>query len=192
MRDCGVDRDHEIQLRDERSGVREVADVLARVADVRRAGRVKNLTGPPVHLQADEVHARHIQQWKQLPQLDRTHALLEIRCSSSPHQPDFEPRAIIAEPVAPELAARRVSREIGDGVRDGFRLRFENERQAEHGHMQVERRERLAIADDFAHAFHGGEKAGQRRLALDHHHAATFRDQRRVSDELDGIAEALL
>ena len=57
--------------------------------------------------------------------------------------------------------------------------------------MQIEGRQRVALGDDFD-AFELRQQRLQRRLNLADDTRAARRQQRRIADELDGVAKTLL
>ena len=101
MRDRGIDRDDQVEIGNQRRGIREVAHLGHDVGqrEIRRGRRA-------VLLQAEELHAGHREQRRQPVGIHRTPAI-ERRPSARMAARIARPRQADANPRSPH-AARRV------------------------------------------------------------------------------------
>ena len=88
--------------------------------------------------------------------------------------------------------ALRVGAHIGDSHGDGGERRAEDGWEAEQWCLHVERRQRRTCRDQLVNSRHSLQQSLQGRLTLEHDRADAFFDERRVADELERVAQALL
>ena len=89
MRDAGVDRDHEIEQRDDGGGVGEVLQVGTESVDVRQRSQNFLIAVAQIALQADKLNSFIAEQRGQLAQRDRAVVIVLVGRAAGPDEPDL-------------------------------------------------------------------------------------------------------
>ena len=187
MRDRGIDRNEEVKIGDQGSGIGEIRHLGHQVGELRVRGRRR-----AVLLQAEEVHPGQVEQGRQ-----------PVRGQGAP---DIGPQGRVARPCQADPAPRkdhgskahppgrdlqRVGLQIG-ADRNGGERGAESQRQAEHRAVQIEVRQGFAAPHHLIDPREALEQPDQGLRHLHDHAQPACRGQWRVAAELQGVAEALL
>src|SRR3984957_13704197 len=190
MRDRGVNRYHQIEMRYQRRGVGEPCKLVTEMNDVGAFPKRRHIGGANLFLQADE-RGVDIKERQQTAQIDRPLPVPDVFRVAGPGYSD--PRARLDRKPGTPFQQRLIRRaQIGHSRRDRFKLRPECQRQAEKRTLQVEIRQRIALGDDPRGAGEASQKAHKRLLDLQNNARTLCRDQRHIAAELNGVAKSLL
>ena len=170
MRDRRVDADHQFAQREHRGGVAEVGKLGAEVDDARLARKPLGIGGAQITLDADKAHVFGLKQRRKLRQRQRAVAVIDVARTARPGKRYARQRAV--EPRPPFLDARGIGAEVGNLRRHAGELGLAGERQAGQRAMQIERRQRLAVADHGRDTVEAREQVFQLGLHLHHHRGA--------------------
>ena len=191
VRHRGIDRDHQVQQRNQCRGIGEIAEQRRVIGQVRQA--VQHLLVTAAHVVLDHVQLafRAVQDAGKIRQRNGSLEVVAVIRIAGPDDadPHAPPWPQSSAPAGQPLARHR---QIGDLRRNGFELGAKRQREAHQRGMQIERRQFLAQLAQLRHAGNRGVQRDQRAMDLQHHPGAEGRDHRHVAQEPDRIAVALL
>ena len=161
MRHAGVDRDHEIELADQRCRVGKARQLAIRIADVAASREQRTVALARAFLQADELRP-DVEQRRQLLQRHRAVVVVEMAGIAGPDEADPRTTSRCAEPIRP-IPRRLRKRNVGHLRGDRRKRGAECERKAHQRTMQIEVGQDIGLGDALRHAFHAGQQLLQRR-----------------------------
>jgi hypothetical protein len=195
MHDRGVDRDHQVEMRQRRRGVgeglqvrREIDHFAARV----RARQADEVGRALADLQRVETRARNVEQRREALDRDRAAAVARMLRIARPRDADLEAAAGARQPLRPALHRGRIRVQIGARRRKCVERHPEHARQTHESAVHVEMPQALALRDDLAAAVEAGGEPHQARRQLEQQPSAARRDLRHEAQALDVVAGALL
>jgi len=198
MCDRRIDGNDKVQILDQRGGVGKIMQVVGPIDD-----RVTQSTGAQLPhcivalLQTIEVTRGEL---KNRCELIERHASLAVDAIgagqflawvSGPHQANAG-LFMLAQTFVPRTRFALTRGKVGRRRGYGLKQRRERQRQAEQRAMKIECGERVAFRYDLDRAAERVHHLLQRLLHLQDHMGAARGDERCVTAELDGVAEALL
>ena len=190
MHHRGVHGDHEIQIHDQRGGVREVGERLAVTDYGRHPRQGDRVRRSQFLLQADELDIQ-IQQRLQGGQGQIARVIDRWPMAAGPYQADPRP-CRRAQPPAPAGSKRRIRTQVWNVCGNRCHGGAKGQRQTHDGTVEIMCRQRLRAGRDLRHAVERLHEPHQRGRQLQHDPRAAPGEQRCVADELHGVAQALL
>src|SRR5262249_18408375 len=148
-----------------------------------------SLAGCETLLETEKSYAGHARERRYPRKRERAVMVVLVQVAAGPCDADLE---AVADPLAPGSNPLWIGRQAGNRCRHRREVMAEGKGQGQPRAMRGEWRQRHALRDQALDALHGRKQAKQLRLAFHHHPRSALRDQGRVADELDGVAENLL